>query len=296
MDSLTHAFVITLSLPASTPSLYLFAMVLGAIIPDIDILFKPLSDSHPSLFILTHGGFTHSFAGAVVIAGLAWFGIILGVTAGACPYCLGVPPVLILVIFSGICTHIVLDSLAFPGIPLLYPLSLKKFTIGIFPGPSIVLFAASIIFALIMAGGAGSGSFALGYIAFFIIFILLSAGIRSFVRIHTRGIIIPTFHPFRWLVIRDENASYILEDYDLVHGISFKRAYAKSSGLDPGDLLGIEDRHEVRRHRFYSYIVTSERTNEGILFQDPLRKERILFYPPFYIEVTVPDKVHEKTG
>jgi len=296
VDSLTHAFVVSLSLPASIPSLYLFAMVLGAIIPDIDILFKPLSDNYPSLFILTHGGFTHSFAGAAVVAGLAWLGIILGVTAGACPSCSGVPPILFLIIFAGTCTHLVLDSLAFPGIPLLYPLSPKKFTIGIFPGPSIVLFAASIIFAVILVGGAGSGSVALGYSAFFVTFILLSAGIRSFVRIRTKGIIIPTFHPFRWLVIRNENASYILEGYDLVRGTTFKGMYVKFTGLDPRDLLCIEGRPEVRRHRFYSYIVTAERTNEGILLSDPLRKEKILFYPPFYIEVTVPDKVHEKTG
>jgi hypothetical protein len=50
------------------------------------------------------------------------------------------------------------------------------------------------------------------------------------------------------------------------------------------------------RHRFYSYIVTAERTNEGILLRDPLRKERILFYPPFYPEVIVPDTSDEITG
>jgi inner membrane protein len=296
VDSLTHAFVVSLALPASTSSLYLFAAVLGAIIPDIDILFKPLSDHHPSLFILTHGGFTHSIAGVAVVAGLAWLGISLGLIAGACPSCSGVPPILLLIIFAGTCTHLVLDSLAFPGIPLLYPLSLKKFTFGIFPGPSIVLFVASTIFAALLTVGAGSESLAFVYAAFFVIFILISAGIRSFVRIHTKGIIIPTFHPLKWLVIRDENTTYILESYDPIRGSTYQGAYVKSNGLKPGDLLRIEGRPEVRRHRFYSYIVTSERTKEGILLRDPLRKERILFYPPFYAEVTVPDTCMENTG
>jgi inner membrane protein len=294
VDSLTHAFVASLSLPSSAPSLYLFAAVLGAIIPDIDILFKPLSDNHPSLFILTHGGFTHSIAGAAVIAGLAWLGIILGVMAGACPSCQEVPPVLFLVIFAGAGSHLVLDGLASPGIPLLYPVSLKKFTIGIFPGPSIILFVASIVFAGVMAGGAGSESITMGYIAFFAIFILASAGIRFFARIHTRGTLIPTFHPLRWLVIRDEGVSYILEGYDPFRGTTHKCTYVKITGVDPADLERIKSRPEVKRHRFYSYIVTAERTHEGILLQDPLRKEKIVFYPPFYQEVTVPDSLREK--
>jgi inner membrane protein len=296
VDSLTHAFVVSLLLPSSAPSLYLFAAVLGAIIPDIDVLFKPLSDNHPSLFILTHGGFTHSIAGAAVVSGLAWLGIILGGIAGACPSCNEVLPALLPILFAGACTHLVLDSLASPGIPLLYPVSLTKFTIGIFPGPSIVLFVSSIVFAGLLAGGAGTESLALMYAAFFTIFILLSAGIRYFARIHTSGVLIPTFHPLKWLVIRDENASYILEGYDPFQGITYKGEYVKLTGLDPGDLQRIEGLPEVKRHRFYSYIVTAERTNGGILLKDPLRKERILFYPPFYSEVIVPESIHEETG
>lgn len=294
MDSLTHAFVISISLPSSVPSLYLFAAVLGAIIPDIDILFKPMSDNHPSLFILTHGGFTHSIAGAAVIACLAWLGILLGLMAGACPSCQEVPLFLFLVIFAGAGTHLVLDSLAFPGIPLLYPVSIKKFTIGIFPGPSIVLFVASIVFAGVVGGGAGSESIATAYTAFFVIFLLLSAGIWYFARIHTRGTLIPTFHPLRWMVIREESAAYILEGYDPFRGTTYKGTYRKITGLDPADLERIKGRPEVKRHRFYSYIVTAERTQEGILLRDPLRKEKILFYPPFYPEVIVPDSIPEK--
>jgi len=289
VDSLTHGFVVSLLLPSSVPSLYLFAAVLGAIIPDIDVLFKPLSDNYPSLFVLTHGGFTHSIAGAAVVAGLAWLGIILGIMAGACPSCNEVPLGMVLIIFAGACTHLLLDSLASPGIPLFYPFSLKKFTIGIFPGPSIVLFLSSIIFAGVLAAGAGSKSLALVYAAFFTIFILLSAGIRYFVRIHTRGVLIPTFHPLKWLVIRDENDTYILEGYDPFQGITYKGAYVKLTGVDPGELQRIEARPEVKRHRFYSYIVTAEKTEGGILLKDPLRKERILFYPPFYSEVLVPE-------
>lgn len=289
VDSLSHAFAVSLLLPSSADSVYLFAAVLGAILPDIDILFQPMTDNHPSLFILTHGGFTHSIAGAAVVAGLAWSGIVLGVIIGAFPFWDEFPLVLLLILFAGACSHLVLDSLASPGIPLFYPLSLKKFTLGIFPGPSIVLFLASIVYAGVLAKGAGSESLARGYAVFFIGVLLLSAGIWFYTKIHVRGVLIPTFHPLKWLVIRDENTRYILESYHLLQGKTKKGTYDKCKGMDAGDLQGIEDIPEVKRLLYYSYIVTAERTEAGILFQDPLRKEKILFYPPYYTEVLVPD-------
>jgi inner membrane protein len=294
VDSLSHAFVVSLLFPSSADSVYLFAAVLGAIIPDIDILFQPLSDNHPSLFILTHGGFTHSIAGAAVVAVLAWCGIFLGVMAGAFPFGDESPLVLLLILYTGACSHLVLDILASPGIPLFYPLLLKKFTLGIFPGPSIVLFFASIVYAAGLAMGAGSESLAGVYAVFFSGVLLLSAGIWFYTKIHNRGVLIPTFHPFKWLVIRDENTRYILEGYNLLRGKTYKGTYAKFKGMEAGDLQGIEDIPAVKRLRYYSYIVTAERTESGILLQDPLRKEKILFYPPHYAEVLVPDSPAKK--
>lgn len=294
VDSLSHAFAVSLLLPASADPLYLFAAVLGAIIPDIDILFHPISDNHPPLFILTHGGFTHSIAGAAVVAGLAWSGIFLGVMAGAFPFWDAFPLVLLLILFAGACSHIVLDCLASPGIPLFYPLTLKKFTLGIFPGPSIIIFLASIVYAGALAKGAGSESLAFGYAVFFSGVLLLSAGIWLYTKIHVRGVLIPTFHPLKWLVIRDENTRYILEAYHLLQGKTTKGTYDKFQGMDAGDLQGIADIPEVKRLLYYSYIVTAERTEAGILLQDPLRKEKILFYPPYYTEVLVPDSPVKK--
>ncbi len=288
VDSLTHAFVATLLLPASIPLGSLFFITLGAIIPDIDILFKPFSDKYPSLYIFSHGGFTHSIAGVVVVAFLAWLGIALADKAGACAFCSGGSPVLMMGIFVGGCTHLLLDTLAFPGIPLLYPLSTKKCTLGVFPGPSLILFSASILFAGILLGGQRSGMLVFLYGSFFIAFVVLSAGIRYFARIHTKGILIPTLHPLRWLVIREEQSSYVIEGYDPFRGISRKGEYPKFRGLDSSNLASIKDRPEVKRHQYYSYIVTAERTENGIILKDPLRQEGIVFYPPSFTEITVP--------
>lgn len=289
MDSLTHALLAFLALPASLPSPCLFGVLLGAIIPDIDILFRRLSDPHPSLYILTHGGFSHSLAGGAAIAVLAWIAIGLGSIAGVPLPWEEIPAWLFIAVFAGICTHLLLDLLAFPGIPLLFPFSARKFTLGIFPGPSIVLMGASVILAGLIASGSAPASLPSAYAKFCIGFVILSGGIAAYVRLHTRGRVIPTFHPLKWLVVRDEEASFVVERYDLIGGrCTHLSAYRKLEGVEERELLAAEDRPEVIRHRYYSYAVTASRVEGGILLRDPLRAEGILFYPPSYREVLIP--------
>ncbi len=287
VDSLTHAFIATLSLPATFPPGNLFFIVLGAIIPDIDILFKPFSDKYPSLYIFTHGGFTHSIIGVAVVAFLAWIGIVVADKAGICVFCSGLSPVLMMGIIAGGCTHLLLDLLAYPGIPLLYPASTKKYTLGLYPGPSLILLSASIILFILLLRGQGSDLVLFLYASFFIVFVIFSAVIRYVASASAKGILVPTLHPLKWVVIREEQSSFVIEGYNLVTGTSRTGEYTKFKGLDPGDLEGIQDRPEVKRQQYYSYIITAERTDNGILLRDPLRKEGIIFYPPSYSEITV---------
>lgn len=289
MDSLTHALFAFLAIPSLLPPPFLFGILLGAIIPDIDILFRRLSDPYPSLYIFTHGGFSHSLAGGAAVAALAWIGIGLASIAGIPLPWEGAPAWLLIAVFAGVCTHLLLDVLASPGIPLLFPLTARKFSLGIFPGPSIVLMGASVTLAVMIAGGAAPGALSPEYATFCIGFVILSGGIMGYVRLHTRGMIIPTFHPLRWLVVRDEGASYVVERYDIIGGRSTNLStYLKNDGVDERDLRAARDRPEVLRHRYYSYTVTASRVAEGILLRDPLRTEGILFYPPSYREVLIP--------
>ena len=82
MDSLTHALIAAiLAYALGFPQLLPF-VVLGAVIIDADILFSLLSRHHPSLYLFIHGGIAHSFAGAVVMAVLAYAGIALVTLTG----------------------------------------------------------------------------------------------------------------------------------------------------------------------------------------------------------------------
>ena len=289
VDSLSHAFVVSLPFPGGLPSWSLFGIVLGAVIPDIDILFKPLSDRYPPLFILSHGGFTHSIIGAPIVSLLCLFGIVVSSVTGCCTIIPGgtIPPGLFIAIFAGYTTHLILDTMAFPGIPLLYPYTLRKFTLGIFPGPSVILFAISIITFGLLAAGVTPATLSPAYLALFISVILVFTAIRCFVRAHTPGKIIPTFHPFRWLVISEDENAYFLERYEPGKGRSIIGTYKKFQGVTKDEVSVLHHLPEVQRLIFYSYIVTAEQADGGILLRDPLRKERVLFYPPYYSEIVV---------
>lgn len=290
MDSLTHALVVSLPLPDGIPPWLFFGLVLGAVIPDIDICFKPISDRSPRLFILTHGGFTHSIGGAAIISGLSVPGIALAASTGLSPPLAGsgISPGLPLAIFAGTLTHLLADSLAFPGIPALYPVTLRKFTLGIFPGPSVILLAVSLLTFWMLAGGMNSTWLGPAYLTLFAGVILASAAIRCRVRMHTRGALIPTLHPFRWLVLTENEEAYTLGGYDLRRGLTQTIMYRKFSGVTPPEITAIQDLPEVQRHRYYSYLVTAERGVDGdIVLRDPLRKDRVLFYPPYYVEIAI---------
>lgn len=143
MDSLTHALTAAvLAYVLGIPELLPF-LVLGAVIIDADILFSQVSDSNPRLYLFTHGGMAHSTGGAVGMAVLAWAGITLATLAGAVTPVLPAPagPVAFAAVLGGAFLHIGLDWLACPGIPLCAPVSDTKYTVGLLPGPSILLTA-----------------------------------------------------------------------------------------------------------------------------------------------------------
>jgi inner membrane protein len=264
--------------------------VLGAVIPDVDILFKPFSDHHPSLYIFTHGGVTHSIPGAVAMAPLALTGSAVAVAGGAFPVPgQGFTWVLMGIFFVfGTFTHLFLDALAYPGIPLLYPVSPQKYTAGIFPGPSLVLFAASIIFATLSLSGPGSQTLTWTYAAFFILFILARGGIALTVRTCTRGNAIPTLHPLRWFLLAEDDERYIFSSFSLLSGTGPEQIFPKYRNTSPQQLDDLVRRPEYERLRFYSYMITANRVGDRVVFTDPLRAGRILFYPPYYTEITLP--------
>jgi inner membrane protein len=290
MDTITHAlFVWMVFLLAGIPDLILFGM-LGATLLDIDILFTHISDRYPKQYIFTHGGFVHSLFGATFVA----TGVIIGLVciAGAGSVFGYVLPAITAAAFASIIAgallHLALDVLAYPGIPLLYPISDEKYTIGIFPGPSIVLLVASSAFLVLTLLGIGTLADMRPYAVGFLLFLAISVGVRAYVAMSAKGTPVPTRDPLRWILIHEAADFYRVEFFTIFQGITEKQVFLKYAGTTAREIEPYLRMPEVRRHRYHSYLSTAEKTGNVITFHDPLRELGYILYPPYYTCITLP--------
>jgi inner membrane protein len=290
MDFLTHAFSIILL--GGHMDIYLVCFgVIGTVLPDMDILMQRFSDTDPRLYIFSHGGITHSIAGSRILSVTGFFTICLLQLAGI----LSLPAEPGFRIFGfGIMTggallHVTLDYLAYPGIPLLYPFSDKKYTPGIFPGPSIFLTIVSVVFLVLLITGfitgfAGTtGIYAWGIVFFGVIaFAFVKKGL---VAVRFRGYeAIPTFNPMHWIIISEDEKEYTVSRYSLTKGVYGESVYKKTDGPGEEEIKGLSGNPEMKRLRYYSYLIVFEQRPEGIRAYDPLRVSGLIFYPPKFRE------------
>jgi inner membrane protein len=288
VDSLTHGLLAFYLLSAlGLPGIFLLPVIIGAVLPDIDILFRRFSDRNPRYFIFTHGGFTHSITGVVVMAAL------LTTTAGLMDL-LGLPVpqlgyTLFFAFLAGSLVHVILDLLAYPGIPVLYPFSPRKYTLGIFPGPSLFLFAVTVGFlALVLAGIQSLASPAI-YLVIVVGCIAFRTVMKAGVALTKRGITVPRINPFDWLIIRESDGAYTLESYRAMGSTTPLDLFPKYQHTTSEEIAPLLNRPEVQRHRYYSYISVAMRRDDGtVVFLDPLRKGKYVWYPPEYVSIEVP--------
>ena len=292
MDSLTHGLVAAiLAYIVGFPQLIPFA-VIGVVIIDTDVLFSLISDRHPSLYLFVHGGIAHSLAGAVVMSVLAYAGIALATLAGVIDPALLVRagPAGFTAVLAGAFLHIAMDLPATPGIPLLAPKSDKKYALFILPGPSIFLMAVSLFFLIWMALGVvtladGMVAYAAILVAFILVRFVAFLVSRSALRGTMRAI--PQVNPLRWLAISDSGDAWTARDYRIGLGVADPVNYPKFKNTSPGEVAPCLTLPEVRRLRYYSYIMTSEKKDGAIILSDPLRVSGRLFYPPHFKQVRI---------
>lgn len=286
MDILTHAFSVIL-LGGNLDILLVCFGVIGTVLPDMDILMQRFSGKNPELYIFSHGGITHSIAGAVFIAIVAFSTIclmqlsaILSLPAEPTFWISGLG-----MIVGGALLHITLDYLAYPGIPLFFPLSDKKYTLGIFPGPSLFLTIVSIVFLLLLVlGFAGAADIYIWGIVFFgiIIFSLIKKGLVAG-RFREKETI-PTYHPLHWIIVSEDDAEYTISRYSVTGGVYEESEYKKRDCVGEEEIEAIAENPEMKRLRYSSYLVVFERKEEKIRAYDPLRISGLMFYPPDYRE------------
>lgn len=290
MDSLSHALVAALlaeglGLPALVP----FA-VLGSVIIDADALFARLSDPHPALFLFTHGGIAHGILGAGGMAVLAWAGYLLAGLSGLVPPAPSSIPASVAfgAVLAGVYLHLAIDWLACPGLPLLAPFSDRKFTAGLLPGPSLVLFALSTAVLLLLVNGAATIEFlvvpvaaiAAGFFA-----VRLSAFALAHLRLRTPGRLVPMVNPLRWLVISETPGAWSVAELRAGGGTAAFATYQKFQDITAGEALPYLAKPLARRVRYHSYAVTVTRDGDAVVVADPVRESGLVRYPFDHLRV-----------
>jgi inner membrane protein len=290
VDALSHALIVCIlfSVTGLTPLLP-FA-ILGAVIMDADIFFSLISDTNPSLYLFTHGGIAHSLAGAPVLSVLAYLAIVLIARAGIIPLTAvaGYGVYGFAAVLGGALSHLAIDVLACPGIPLAAPFVDRKYTLGILPGPSILLAGAALGFIAVTVTRVLAFPQALTFYAWTVLlYLAVRGGLFLFACIRLPGRKVPGINPFRWLAISEDETSWTVRQYILFRGFSRESVFAKYTNTSAAEVKSALRFPEVRRLFFHSSCVTAERIGSVLILSDPLREKGYLYYPPHYKRVTV---------
>ena len=288
MDIFTHAVAILVVLFATGNAVLIPFGVLGAVIIDIDMAWFFIARD-PSLYLLHHAGFSHSFFGATVLSAIAFATALALSSAGWLP---GTLPEGILVpafaaMLAGAYLHLFLDWLAAPGLPLLYPLTGKRFGLAMTPMPLYFLVTLLSLASLGVIFFRGiTIELAEVYGATFAGIIVVSAGMKWLVHRRAPGRSYYTLHPFQWIVIQEDDPSYTVVVYDMFRGAGRKLSFEKYRNITPEEANRYES-PEIRRHRYFSYISAVEENDGEIRFHDPVRESGLISYPPWYPSVTI---------
>jgi inner membrane protein len=291
VDALSHALIayILFSHPSLAP-LVPFA-ILGAVIPDTDIFFSPIADRNASLYLFTHGGLAHSITGAFLLSLLACGTAVLVAAAGVIPkdIFMSAGAYGFAAVLAGALLHVAIDTLACPGIPLLAPFSDRKYTLGVLPGPSILLASAALgLVAVTVPGLLPLTPALMLYGGVVVAYLAVRTGMFLIADTKLPGRKIPLINPLRWLVIREDETTYRVGTYTLFRGSSGEAVFEKFRDTDGSELARAARSAEVRRFLFHAYCVTAERIGNVLILADPVREKGYLYYPPKYKRVAVP--------
>ena len=289
MDDISHALLIAAVFIVAGATEYIPFAIIGAVALDADVLLMPFFRTDPTRFIFTHGGITHSITGAFAVAVFA--SLVLVVVTGFIPWPVqGLPWwAVFLSVVIGSLSHVGFDYLAYPGIPVLYPFGEKKYTLGVFAGPSLVVMAISLIFLVIFfLFGLPLVSLLL-YALVITLFLAASGVIKVYVALTNRGRTIPHFSPLplKWYVLGEDADSYHLSGLVLPRSVTPIRDFPKYTRITPEETKPYLGFPEVRRLIYSSYIVIVERRGEYIVFSDPIREEGFIRYPPHFKTVEI---------
>ncbi|MCU0630254.1 MAG: metal-dependent hydrolase [Methanoregulaceae archaeon] len=300
VDSITHALLVASLLDILGVTVLIPFGILGAVILDLDILLYLFSSKRPHWYMFIHGGAAHSLTGAAGIAiityAILYFLIRTTEYFSHITFPVTFTLLALIAVIAGTMTHVGLDFLASPGIPLFWPWKETRYTPGIFAGPSPIMIFISLGFIILYIAGLIPVSYLKLYGSLFLAYLAICVIIRIATTVKIKGTTYPTINPLKWLVIEKENNCWALKFVDLLTGLDTgNRTWPALQGVTEEDIGRISDIPEVRRVRYHSaFTIAHRRDNGDIVIEDPSRVEGIVRYPPYYMSIVLRQTDHGK--
>ncbi|MEM2924839.1 MAG: metal-dependent hydrolase [Methanocellales archaeon] len=216
----------------------IYACLIGSICLDFDILITFIPVLLPQLYIFTHRGITHSIFISLLVSAIAlyiftsnWVRVRISKLKN-----INVKLSLrtLLAAYLGALSHILLDYSTTSGIPVFYPISIKKYAAELFHFMDfgIMLFGVVLILLLYKEKLKNPKIF----LASFLVLILATGGFRSIEKYNAASAAIfpaniyPTSNPFVWWILEEDdfNNSIYARRYDtLLNTQDFIMSYPK---------------------------------------------------------------------
>ena len=243
----------------------------------------------PGLYLIAHGGFVHSIAGAVAISVLATAGIRLASLMSILPPgspvgtvfpgspCRGIPP------HHHRCACLPRHS---PALPVLREEDHARDS----PGPELFLFGVSVVLLLATVLGTVTFPAALRIAAAVIVAFLAcrATGCLAARRRWPGTLVVPTQNLLKFFVIGESDTAYTIRQVSLAGESGGVETFEKYTGTDRSGTEDLRDLPEVWHLRFHSYGIVVEKTPSGYVFSDPFREKGYFPYPPRHTRVVIP--------
>jgi inner membrane protein len=298
MDIFTHAV-----LPYLVGSFFqldrrhLFALVLGGIAPDLDLLLATASSPYPSQtavsLLLVHRGITHSFFFGFFVALLVLIlvsrGPVRAAMRRAVDLDLSLTTYALALAYIGVLCHLFLDFLTTRGVPLLFPWDAARFSANIYFHTEAAAIIASIAVLAKIYHDRGSRRSNTRIMVLFLAFLLLLGFARmegkttaESLFAHESVKIYPDFELFHWSVLQEDGDGFRVYEVDTLkreiqRSFALSRLLVQSGGGGLKEAIALaEGLPQVELFRWRAYAVAMNASfREGswyLEYYDPVVK------------------------
>ncbi|MBN1322734.1 MAG: metal-dependent hydrolase [Methanotrichaceae archaeon] len=294
MDIFTHALIpYLLGRALGRSDSEVFALVIGGIAPDLDVLISWIDHLYPTAFLLVHRGITHSLPFGILTAAIA----IKAASTGCVNERLGrrMPPFTTAAIAwasLGVLIHLSLDMLTTRGVPLLYPLDPTRWSLELFfySETALTIVCLAIIVSIYRLGCRRPRLL----LSIVLLLLVVLGGVRMEGKMEAKAAL-PGSESYprpglqRWDLLLDRGSAWEVYGYTLGGNPELRGIYPKlcvtssGPGLDEA-LSAAAGLASVQTLRWRAYAVAANATRKDgawqIEYYDPLMRADLLDAPP----------------